>query len=209
MQIVELASEDVGQLILNPRSGGASNSVRSPSLAHVSNIIRDIENTCLKPGQRKPYDQLSDAEKKRMGNYTSVGWAWEEVIRAAILASGYGPYADTERFVTPGELSLDGIFGTPDWIDTHDYCVEEFKATYRSSRRPLDPDFWHWLVQIKSYCHLIQCTWARLRIFYVNGNYRESGPQYKCFRLSFSELELQENWGMLRGHAKSKGWIRQ
>jgi hypothetical protein len=206
MQIVELASEDVGELILRPRA--VSNIPRSPSQAHVSNIIRDIENAVLKPGQRKPYDQLSKEEKRRMGAYTSVGWAWEEVIRAAILASGFGPYADTERYITPGELHLDGIYGTPDWIDTVDYCVEEFKATYRSSRRPLDPDFWHWLVQIKAYCRLLQTTWARLRVFYVNGNYRDSGPQYKAYRLSFTALEIDDNWRMLSGHAKSKGWTK-
>lgn len=201
MRIVELDTADVEQLILAPSTE------RSPGPAHVSNIIRDIENTVLKPGQRRPYDDLSKDEKRRMGNYVSVGWAWEDAIRGALLAAGAGPL-HSDRFVSPGECALDGIYGTPDWFDLTDYCIEEFKATWRSSRRPLDPDFWHWLVQIKAYCKLTACTWARLRVFFVNGNYRDSGPQIKHFRLEWSRLEIDENWAMLRQHAKSKGWVK-
>jgi hypothetical protein len=201
MRIVELDQANEERLVIAPDTG------RSPGPAHVSNIIRDIENTVLKPGQRRKYDDLSPEEKRRMGAYVSVGWAWEEAIRGALLASGAGPLS-SERFISPGECVLDGIYGTPDWLDVDDYCVEEFKATWRSSRRPLDPDFWHWLVQIKAYCKMLGCTWARLRVFYVNGDYRDSGPQIKHFRLEWSKLEIDQNWEMLKNHAKSKGWVK-
>lgn len=201
MKVVELDPENLESLAV--RQGG----YRSPGPAHVSNVIRSIENAVLKPGQRRPYDELTKDEKRRMGNYTSGGWAWEEIIREGIVRAGGGPlYGD--RFISPGELTLDGIHGTPDWLDAADWCLEEFKCTWRSSSRPLDPDFWHWLVQIKAYCKMLTCQWARLRVFYVNGDYRESGPQYRPYRLEFTKLEIDDNWKMLTGHARSKGWIK-
>lgn len=205
MKLIELPTVELEAAILNlPITAGGGS--RTPSPAHVSNIIRDIENAVTKPGKRRPYDELSDAERKRLGNYASVGWAWEEALRRSLLAMGIG-ISYSEHIERVGELHLDDIYGTPDGINLVDWTVEEFKATWRSSRRPLDPDFWHWLVQIKSYCTLLRATQARLRIFYVNGDYRESGPQYKCYRLEFTELELEDNWDMLKNHAKSKGWI--
>ena len=203
MRIVELTSDDVEQLVLNQLPAVP----RTVSPAHVSNIIRDIENAILKPGQRRPYDELSKEERKRLGTYASVGWAWEDAIRNALVTSGFHALPD-DRYQPVGQLCLDGIYGTPDGFDTVDCCVEEFKATWRSSNRPLDPDFWHWLVQIKAYCKMLTVTWAKLRVFYVNGNYRESGPQVKQFRLEWTQLEIDDNWRMLKNHAKSKGWIK-
>jgi len=203
VKVIELLSDDVEQLVLNQ----LPTAPRTVSPAHVSNIIRDIENAVLKPGQRRPYDELSKSERQRLGTYASVGWAWEDAIRDALVSSGLHPLS-SDRYQPVGQLSLDGIYGSPDGFDTVDCCVEEFKATWRSSNRPLDPDFWHWLVQIKAYCKMLTVNWARLRVFYVNGNYRESGPQIKQFRLEWSQLEIDDNWKMLRGHAKAKGWIR-
>src|SRR5258706_14678936 len=114
--------EQKGGLRIDPPSAS-----RTISPAHVSNIIRDIENTVFKVGKRRPYDELSPSEKQRLGNYASVGWAWEEIIRRGILDAGWTP-GDPERYAHPGELSLGGIYGSPDWIDTVDYAVVEFKA---------------------------------------------------------------------------------
>ena len=205
MKVVELDPEQVKSLVLAPTS------VRAPGPAHVSNIIRDISNTVLKPGQREKYDDLSPAERQRMGNFTSVGWAWEQVIRRGMLDAGAGPRGyinDDERFQCPRPLHLDGIHGTPDWLDIVAWENVEFKATWRSSTRPLDPDFWEWTTQFKAYCKLLACTSTRLLVFYVNGDYRESGPQYKDIRIVFSQLEIEDNWEMLKLHAQAKGWIK-
>lgn len=201
MKITEL---DAGGLKIEPPALTASGP-RTKSHAHVSNIIRDIENTLFKPGQRRPYDELSPSEQQRLGNYASVGWAWEEIIRNGILATGWQPAGN---FISPGQLELDGIYGTPDWWDVRNDALVEFKATWRSSRRPLDPDFWHWLVQIKAYCHMARTDRALLYVFYVNGDYRESGPQLKLYDLVSAGIELEENWEMIKRHAKSKGWIK-
>jgi hypothetical protein len=175
-----------------PRSSGV----------HVSDIIRDIENSLIHKGQRRKYDELSAAERTRMGAYVSVGWAWEDILSHALKA-----VLKRRGLIHPMEqLTQDGITGTPDgWDD----MIEEYKATWRSSSRPIDPDFWHWLVQIKAYCYMAETMFARLRIWYVNGDYRDSGPQVKTLQLKFGEAELQENWDMLRQHAQEKGWLKR
>src|SRR2546430_12092594 len=121
MKVVDLDPEQVKSLVLAPTS------VRAPGPAHVSNIIRDISNTVLKPGQREKYDDLSPAEKQRMGNYTAMGWAWEQVIRRGMLDAGLTP-GDDQRFQCPGPLHLHGIHGTPDWLDTTAWENVAFKA---------------------------------------------------------------------------------
>ena len=198
MNLVELSPEETIAAIRSaPKVDGVS-LARSTGL-HVTDIIRDIENRLTKPGKRRPYDELTAEEKKRMGAYVEGGWAWEEALRRAMLVTYY---RGLERFISVGEIELDDIFGTPDWFDTDDGCVEEFKATWRSSRRPIETDFWHWWVQIKAYCHMTDTRFARLRVFFVNGDYRDSGPQFKLWQAKFEKMELDKNWDMLRKHAR-------
>jgi hypothetical protein len=195
MEILELDPEMTVETLRGaPVSPSEKPKFRASGL-HVSDIIRHIENTITKPGKRPRVSDLSHEERRRMGRYTEVGWMWEEVIRSAMKRTYY---SGIKRFEDVGELESDGIYGNPDWFDTEDWCVEEFKATYRSSRRPIGSDFWSWFVQIKAYCHLTETRFARLRVFFVNGDYRESGPQFKLWQLSFEVKELESNWGMLR-----------
>jgi hypothetical protein len=201
VRITDITPERANMAIMPSAVGSETAKPRSPGV-HVSEIIRDIENELIHVGQRRKYDTLTDAEKKRMGAYVSVGWAWEDILAQSLLKVWNVPV------VPVGELHLDGIAGTPDGLNTDEYAVEEFKATWRSANRPLDPDYWHWLVQIKAYCYMLQTNIANLRIFYVCGDYRESGPFLRMHRLEFSELELQENWQMLYQHAKDKGWFK-
>lgn len=195
MRIVELQPEiDPGQ-IAREQSG----LVRSPGI-HVSDVIRHIENTVTKKGKRPPTSELSRDEIRRMGNYTSVGWAWEAVLRTSLTKVWYEDY-----IVPVGEIECDGLTGTPDGLNTEEVCVEEFKATWRSSRRSrdLEGEFWSWMVQIKAYCHMLALLEARLRVFFVNGNYRSSGPEIKVWALSFTREELKQNWKMLLVGAES------
>ena len=172
---------------------------------HVSEIIRSIENDVTRPGKRKPISELTGEERRRMGAYVHGGFAWEEIIRRAVVEMYL---ASEDRFMSPGEFELDGIYGTPDWIDTEDWAIEEFKCTWRSSRRPITENFWAWWVQIKAYCRMAGVETARLRVFFVNGDYRESGPQIKMYQASFTDEELKDNWHMLLEHAREKGWVK-
>ena len=202
MRITDVTSEEFKAMVMEfpanlqpvaPRSSGV----------HVSDIIRDIDNTLLHKGQRQKYDELSPQERLRMGAHTSMGWAWEEIVREALrrirpVIGGVVPV---------GELTLDGVTGTPDGVYESEWAVDEFKATWRSSSRPLDPDFWSWLVQIKAYCKMLQTGKAYLSVFWVCGDYRESGPFTQQFLLEFSRMEVDDNWAMLVNHAKAKGWL--
>lgn len=195
MEILELDPEMTVEALRGaPVHAGEKAKVRAEGL-HVSDIIRYIENTVTKPGKRPKVSDLTHEERRRMGRYVEVGWMWEEVIRNAMKRTYY---SGVDRFEDPGEIESDGIYGNPDWFDTEDWMVEEFKATYRSSRRPIGRDFWSWFVQIKAYCHLTDTRFARLRTFFVNGDYRESGPQFKLWQLSFEKSEVKLNWDLLR-----------
>ena len=85
-----------------------------------------------------------------------------------------------------GEIEQDGIFLTPDGFDFEYNELEEAKATWRGSGRDLtDPTFWDYIVQCKSYCYAMQSEVARLRVLYINGDYRHTGPEYRRYELRF------------------------
>lgn len=111
-----------------------------------------------------------------------------------------------------GELSLDGIAGSPDGITlfpgTKDYenlgdgCVEEFKLTWKSARHPLEhPNNWMWLTQVKAYCKMLPCLCARIHVVYVNGDYSYERPgmpcMYRVYAIRFEQYELDQTWRML------------
>lgn len=107
----------------------------------------------------------------------------------------------------PGEITKDGITGSLDGVsfDEQGPIVEEIKCTWMSSFGcPEDKKFWHWIAQIKAYCHLADTTRARLHVFFVNGDYREHRePQFLSWDLTFSEGEIAENWMMLQRQAEA------
>jgi len=165
---------------------------RSVGRIHVSEVIRWIDNRVIHRGERKPYDEMSPSEKKRMGSYTSMGWLWED-----LLENSLAPVFGAAEYIKTGEIELDGIVGTPDGLELSGLTVDEMKATWRSSRRPIETDFWNWLTQVKAYCFMLRLQRVSLRVFFVNGDYRDSGPQVKQFDIEFTERELQDNWRMI------------
>jgi hypothetical protein len=171
---------------------------------HVSHVIRDIDNKVINVGKRGP--AVTPAELARMGPYVLGGFAWEEIIRDALVRMY--PASNPDRFQPAGELKLDGLIGSPDWLDMEEWVLEEFKSTWKSSRGGVTPDrFWSWFVQIQAYCKMLKVLRANLRVFFVNGDYRSSGPQVKMYRLEFEQAELDQNWEMLVKHAKEMGWL--
>ena len=195
MQITEIPIP--AELFFPPRPNAAA---RSAGI-HVSDIIRDISNRAIHKGQRKRFDDLNPAELRMMGTYVHLGFAWEDMIRTALVRMYR---QDTSRFIDPGEQELDGIYGTPDWFDTADWILEEFKCTWKSSYQGLNGErFWEWLVQVKAYAWMMNVTKARLRVYFVNGDYRGSGPSLATFLLEFTSEELMKNWEMLTSHAST------
>lgn len=175
-----------------------------PAGLHVSDIYRDIENTVTKPGERRPYSELSESERRRAGTYWAMGFAWERVLERSMVDAFV-----SGSVVRPGTLLIEGILVTPDLLNLDDMCLEEWKCTWKSSNKwdKLEVEFWAWTIQIKAYCYALGINKARLRVYFINGDYAGSGPQVKYALLEFTDLELRETWNMLKGHAQRKGWL--
>lgn len=202
----------------------------------MSNAIRLAENTVLKPGQRRPDTELSEEEMKRMGNYREGGFILELMVEALLSGEGkeamvHSLRALTEHFFKqrliarrkvvpqreiclevqiPGKRKLVPLYGTPDALDVANWVLEEYKCTWRSSRRvaSIEVDFWGWFVQIKEYMFMLSLIHGRhilntrLFVYFIIGDYRESGPQLRQFNITCSWHELQENHDMLMRYVR-------
>lgn len=180
---------------------------RSP-LLHVGQVIRDIENRVVKPGERKPTEELSPAEKQRMGNYVEMGFIFELMVEHFFRARMLNRRAAQAGVVSQTEIIYQGMAMTPDGWCPADDTVEEYKATWRSLRRATPPEsifdsqnFWSWGAQSKSYCLAHDTRLARFFVFWVNGNYKESGPVVYRYDVEWSAQEIAENWRMIQTHA--------
>lgn len=173
--------------------------VRSPGL-HLSPLIKELDEAAH--GEKR-YPETDELTRQA---YFSVGFMWEQILSTVLSATALRKAAG--QLVRPGEVTLDGIAMSPDAIDLTDYVLEEYKATWLSCKHPIDgTKFWHWMVQIKAYCKALGTRTARLRVFYVAGDWRGSGPQVRGWTLEFTERELEENWAMITNHARLKGYI--
>jgi hypothetical protein len=161
---------------------GSGNLERSPGL-HLSDVIRDLEKALGTDRSGSGWD---------MDPTWNTGLLWEEVLSTA--------YRD-HMIIRVGEVVKDGIIMTPDGLNIDTYELEEYKATWKSSKnKPWDNNKWMW--QVKAYCLALDTLVCVMRVLYVVGDYKGSGPQYVCCRLQFTELELAENWQMLVNHSR-------
>lgn len=161
---------------------------RSPGI-HVSDVIRDL---CLQLGHFKVKD----------GNVLDPAWAeLGSALEYAIVQRFDLEYPG--RYVQPGELERDGLYGTPDLVNVDDWSIEEIKLAWMSSNHAPDSDkFWRYWVQVKAYCWMIESEIGRLHVCHVNGDYRSPGPVYRAWEQRFTEAELAENWAMLLTRAE-------
>jgi len=124
-----------------------------------------------------------------------IGLLWEDVL-SKIMRDKYA--------ARPGQIQRDGIWMSPDGVgadpdgEVH-MVLEEYKATWKSIKRSPADDFYY-MAQVKSYCRAIETTVAVMRIFYIMGDYRGSGPMYRVARLTFTQYELDKNWEMIVKH---------
>lgn len=172
---------------LFPAKGSGLPRSEDPDRPHVTNLLREI-----------------GAKTKLMPDYSSstwdvglagdVGFMWEEVLTLVLGKR----MAEVYR---PGEIERDGIVGSPDGLgddpwSQHPLVIEEYKATWRSSRN-MPWENWYWMGQGKAYCHMMDIPVLIMRIVHLNGDYAGSGPIYRVARIEFTEEELQANWRML------------
>jgi len=185
MKLTEIAVPNAEEFSLDTHT-------RSEGL-HLSDILESME---------------LDMEVKRDGKWNknalfTQGFVWERVLKFVILKQRY----DSGALAPVGELEKDGIYLTPDGMDIQDWVHEEWKATYKSMRH--DPhEYYRYWWQIKAACHAIGTNKARLRVWFIMGDYRGgSGPQWRSWEAEFTDRELEENWQSIVSHAKKKGML--
>lgn len=161
---------------------------RSPGI-HISQIIRYL---CIRLGHFE--DRGEEAWNQAQ---LELGNAFEHAIVERYALN------DPDRYVRPGELERDKLFGSPDLLDIIEETVDELKCTWMSSmKHDVEGEkFWRYWVQIKAYCYMMGWSVGRLHVLFVNGDYRNSGPVYRVWRQEFTQQELWENWQMLLSHA--------
>lgn len=182
------------------RAGG-SDAPRHPGL-HVSSIIRHLEVTAdpRLAAKRQSDADMSEEDLKRMSNFRELGFMWEQVFEKQFAARMIA----RRNVVAQDPIEKDGIHMTPDAFDIVNWVLEEYKCTWKSSSKvsDLENEFWAWFVQMKAYCYALKTFKARLFVFFVNGNYKGSGPQARWFDIEFKPRELETNWQMiLKGRA--------
>lgn len=186
---------------------------RSPG-THVSDIIHSL---CLRLGHYVDDGSLPDMTRLQMGN------AWERAVASMYEES------DPNRWAKGWEVCLDGVYGTPDFIDLHpnergaweysaetsicqedanaDFSVEECKCTWMSARNDIHSEkFWKYKVQLMAYCKMLGACLGHLHVLFVNGEYEKGvlgTPVYRVWRAEFTQGQLDQNWNMLMKHAET------
>jgi len=165
---------------------------RSPGL-HVTDIIKDIMDQS---------GMLSSIGGNSWGPNQlwlagEVGFMWEEIFSSALKARL------PNRI---GEIEVDGVIMSPDGLDVEPWELWEYKAVWSSSKRK-PVDIWKWMTQVKAYCKGLGTLKVKMAILYLMGDWKGAGPEYRGFEISFTPLEIQENWEMIIGHAERKGWL--
>ena len=167
---------------------------------HVSAIVRSL---CLRLGH---FDDDSDVSDETIISQRQTRWELGSSFESAVIRALAARYASAypDRYLLIGELEKDGIIGTPDLVDLVLTAVVEIKLTWISSRHDIESEkFWKYLVQLMAYCYMFETYTGLLHVCHVNGNYRgDRGPTYRAWQIDFTQVELFENWRMLKLHQR-------
>lgn len=169
-----------------------ANRVRRPKPKHVE---RRSSGVHLKSGIIEPVLRSSglltkideeDLDKSNMPIAVAVGLAWEDWV------VGLWPLMKC----WPGEISLDGVIGTPDGRTKN--TLEEIKCTW-CSRRTYGADITQsraWMWQLAGYLKMMKLVRTRLHVLWACGDYKQGppSPAYHTYLLEFSQMELDRFW---------------
>ena len=148
-----------------------------------------------------------------------MGLAWEGFMIRRLRSVGtvlHRSIRETEGIWCSPDGYEQVIESTIDGNDTvKSNIIHEFKIKWMSvDKYPFeDTKWWDAIAQIKAYCHAWNTTNAVLHVLYVNGDYKFKNtitgfPARRHYRLTFTELELQENWQQIINFAKEKEIIK-
>lgn len=168
---------------------------------HVSHVIHDM---CIRMGH---YQERDDSDRNQA--QLELGNAVEHALIERYMLHSQDDEPD--RYVRPGELEKDGMFGTPDLVDFYDSAINEFKLTWMSAKQQPDGmKFWKYWTQVKAYCYMMDWLIGRLHVMFVNGYYPGKdtvgfgySPIYRLYEHRFTRPELERNWLNLQQHAES------
>lgn len=184
-------------MTINSAAFSETGNARSPGL-HLSDILSDLNEV---RGTKYP-----DTDPRTRQLYFATGFIWERMVKC--MFREVWTKVESGILVRPGEFHLDGITMSPDALDTEDWAIEEYKATYLSGARGIeDTRFWSWIVQMKCYAKATATRTARLRVWFLNGDYNGTGPRAEAWTFHFSDRDVEEAFAMCRNHAKAKGWL--
>lgn len=142
----------------------------------------------------------------------ALGLAWEQWLERTLIGMG-------ELVCRPGELtSPEGILYSPDLFVANGVDrIGEIKTTCLSSKQGLDgPKMAKYHTQAMIYAYWSGTQHARFYILFLRGDYAfmkkgakdsDPFPQFRCWDVTYTAQELQENYSMLMNHAKAKGML--
>lgn len=138
------------------------------------------------------WNSLDPLSRLRM----AIGLAWEDFYAKQL----------PEVVYHPGELTIDGVFMTPDGegldvIHVHNRphykkVIHEFKTTGKSCRvmQRLQDEFL-WIEQMKGYCKGAETDTAYLHALFLHGDHMKPlQPQIRCARIEFTQMEINQSW---------------
>jgi hypothetical protein len=165
---------------------------RSPG-THLSAIIHDL---CVRLGYYKERGR-DHLDMTRM----QLGCALEDSVIQRYAAHYPG------RYIQPGEVQADGVYITPDLLDTESWAAEEVKLTWMGAvDDPLSDKLRRYWWQILGECVGLGTDVGRLNVTFINGDYRgERRPINRVWERRFTRQELADTWGMLVNHGKKIG----
>lgn len=167
--------------------------IRSQGL-HLTDIIRSMMTDA---GMLKSTSNGGGWEETPLNLAGEVGFMWEELLSYTLKCRL------PDRI---GEVTLDGITMSPDGLDVEAWELWEYKVVWSSSAKsPIDN--FKWMCQVQGYCKGLGTTVVKMAILYLNGNWRPPQPQYKGYKITFTQREIDETWQAITNHAKMKGWI--
>ena len=158
---------------------------RAPGL-HLTDIIKHIQDT-INPYKGDGFDNMALTAE--------IGFIWEDLL-SYVLGNRMGKRLN--------DLECDGIYCNPDGVgydplDGVTPVVEEYKCTWRSINKPPTENP-RYMMQIKSYCHVLKMKVVVMHICYLMGDYKGSGPLARSYRIEFTEQEIEENWNVILAH---------
>lgn len=172
---------------------------RSPG-PHVSDLIQRF---CIDRGiylDSSDDPDLFDQSTGEPTPTTLTRWQLGCALETAISTRYQQQYPNT--YVSPGELTLDGIHMTPDFGCLTDGLIDEVKLSWQSSSHTPDSDkFLPRRMQLMSYLKGFDINVGRLHVCNVNGDYRgQRAPVYRVWEMEFTSREMNENWALLKSY---------